>query len=27
VYYRVRPERLEPIREALAPPPAVPLSA
>jgi ArsR family transcriptional regulator len=27
VYYRVRPERLEPIREALAPPPLVPLSA
>jgi ArsR family transcriptional regulator len=27
VYYRVRPERLEPIREALAPPPPVPLSA
>jgi ArsR family transcriptional regulator, arsenate/arsenite/antimonite-responsive transcriptional repressor len=27
VYYRVRPERLEPIREALAPPPHVPLSA
>jgi ArsR family transcriptional regulator len=27
VYYRVRPERLEPIRAALAPPPPVPLSA
>jgi ArsR family transcriptional regulator len=27
VYYRVRPERLEPIREALAPPPPVPISA
>jgi ArsR family transcriptional regulator len=27
VYYRVRPERLEPIREALAAPPPVPLSA
>jgi ArsR family transcriptional regulator len=27
VYYRVRPESLEPIREALAPPPPVPLSA
>jgi ArsR family transcriptional regulator len=27
VYYRIRPERLEPIREALAPPPPVPLSA
>lgn len=27
VYYRVRPERLEPIREALAPSPPVPLSA
>jgi ArsR family transcriptional regulator len=27
VYYRVLPERLEPIREALAAPPPVPLSA
>ncbi|MGH2683458.1 MAG: ArsR/SmtB family transcription factor [Actinomycetota bacterium] len=27
VYYRVRPERLEPIRDALAPSPPVPLSA
>lgn len=27
VYYRIRPERLEPIREALAPRPPVPVTA